>query len=89
MTTQSLRVVLNLYGSASGLRVAVHVRGKERTDRCSLSVTCTYNWSTARSFDYDIYSSNLKAEYDSNNVQQKQDAAGWSSLLILVIRVSL
>ena len=34
-------VVVNLYGSASGLRVAMHVRGKERTNSWSLSVHAT------------------------------------------------
>ena len=41
-TTQWTRsrfdVVVNLYGSASGLRVVMHVHGKERTNSWSLSV---------------------------------------------------
>ena len=32
-----------------------------------------YNWSTTRSFEYGMDSKNMKAEYDSNNVQQKKE----------------
>ena len=59
---------MNLYGSASDLRVAMYVRGKERTK--SLVFVCASYYFTIGLLLVD--SSNLKAEYDSNNVQQKQ-----------------
>ena len=57
-----------------GVYVSLCASVVKRTNSWSLSVhAIAFHWSTAICFDYGMDSRNWKAEYDSNNVQQKQE----------------